>query len=313
MKRDIETFVSELADYINNHIVGTDTTHIKNCVKTNDAHNRGHLIPLHLVMPDDFAGDDIKEIGPVFYAEELLNKYTNHTVAYIAEMINRDVNEHYDSFISMTKANMAAMRKPIDAYDKKDIILTAMPASQCLNMEQSSFFTKNLPDMGLICILKGYLCDNPDNENQQYYIPITNNEGKDIPDEYWKVAAKNSIRMTDIKVELTPMPEISGNTMVPIFGRIDDAASFYDYFYLLSPEFIWKRISKDTGADRVYIVPQSSHAACFILDSQKIRNDAGLSNMRDKLLKCGPRPLADQGIPMMMMDCNTFKITRYDV
>ena len=98
MKKDIDKFIEELADYINRFIAGREGSHIEECMVEHTVLNRGHAIPIKCIVPGE---DKSRTIGPCFYAEELLREFPHSSVAAIAEPANgrgvsepRAYNEH---------------------------------------------------------------------------------------------------------------------------------------------------------------------------------------------------------------------------
>ena len=127
MKRDINKFRKELADYINRFIAGSENTYIEECALPDLITNRGQAIYIKVVMPKEYDGD-LRGIGPCFYAEELMAEYPDSTVAFIAEVINKNVTENYKETMFMIKAQMDNKNKTIDDYRPESLVISAIPA-----------------------------------------------------------------------------------------------------------------------------------------------------------------------------------------
>ncbi len=183
MAQDVNRFMKELTDYMNTYIAGKENTCITKCTVSDKVLNRGHVILVKIKMP---AGLKTKtNAGLCFYAEELMEEFAASTIAGTAEILNARIINQYPTFIQMMQAQNKNMEKTIDEYDKEDLIVTALPSDESPYHEgdESRFVAKELPEFGLTMIMKAKLCDNPDNENQSYFVPVRTKEGQEAADD----------------------------------------------------------------------------------------------------------------------------------
>lgn len=313
MEKDVNAFCHELADYINRYIAGKENTHIKKCEIPGNIRNRGHVISMVLDIPKDLEGQNLEKTGSAFYAEEILEEFPNNTTAHIGEILNVRVNEHYEGLITMLRLQIDGEEKTIDDYGPEEIILTAMPTSQCDNMETDMFISKTEPLLGLTVVIKGQIGDAGE-RGQCYFAPVKKADGHGPTDDHWETARQNSLNAAKIHVQMMPAISTSGNPNIPAFGIIQDTCSFYDFFYLLSLKDIWKGMKEHFSADRVYIIPNGAYQAFFVMDTPDIRKDAAASGMAANILKTYKNELnAKQApLPVFVLDCNTFKVDRYE-
>lgn len=304
MARNVNKFARDLADYINNHIVGTENTKIKHCKTTGEARNRGHMICMELILPEDMENKEMKSMGPVFYAEELLQEFPNNTTGSIAEIINVRVNEYYPSFIAMYKMQIQAADKTIDDCDMRDVILTAVPTVQCNKNESEPFISREDKNLGLILTLKRKLYDDTENK-QGYYVPIQKADGHEGTKEQWEIATNNSYTMSKINV-------IVEGPGMPLFGIMKDENSFYDFFYLLELEKVWSGAVNSFGTDRIYIIPNGAYEAVFILSNPALRANSDIVRITENILDKGVKDLKGKPLPVFVLDCETMQITKYE-
>lgn len=304
MARNIGKFSRELADYVNDHIVGTENTKIKRCKATGEARNRGHMICMELILPKEIEHKEMKSMGPVFYAEELLQEFPNNITGSIAEIVNVRVNEYYPSFIAMYKMQIQAVDKTIDDCDMSDVILTAVPTAQCNKNESEPFVSREDKNLGLILTLKRKLYDDTENEHG-YYAPIQKADDHEGTREQWETAANNSYAMSKINV-------IVEGPGVPLFGIMKDEHNFYDFFYLIELEKVWSGAVNSFGADQIYIIPNGTYEAIFILSNPALRENSDVVRMTKEILDKGMKDLKDKPLPVFVLDCKTMQITKYE-
>lgn len=302
--RDAETFAADLADYINQFIVGMETTKIESCEAPGDRRNRGHIIQIKVVMPEELA-DGKRGAGMVFYAEELMEEFPSNTVESIGEIVNVRVNEHYDACIQ-TIIQSEAMKTPIDGFDLDKLYLTAVPESLCKKEEYEPFITKKEKDLGLILYIRAEI--HHDGENG-YLSPIMKNEGDEAEEHHWEAARTNSLQMA--KVDLAMMRPVSMG-LPPMAGFVVDKANFYDFFYLLELEGVWSGAKDTFAADKIYIIPDSAHTALFLLDNEDIRKDPEAVEVQKTILSMAAEDQKANPVPIFVLDCDTMELARYE-
>lgn len=304
MAKDINGFIKELAEYINTFIVGTENTYIKECVVSDMVTNRGHAIPIKVKFPDDFR-EKFQNVGPCYYAEELMEEFHNSTIAAIGENINVRVTKDYPGILKMMAVQVKSEEKTICDYDKKDIIVTALPTSHVSRMNSDELITKEFPELGLTTIMKGCIGSDPNSKGRAYFAPIIRKDGRVITDEDWDNAAMNSLCYSDINL-VCPMLE-GTDIDTPVCGQIADSNNFYDYFYLLSAEQIWGGITETLDAEKIYIIPQSAHSAQIVMDSQAIRENQTACAFCKAVMKAAVKSACG---PVFILDCSTLQITK---
>ena len=313
MARNINRFIRELAEYINTYIVGSENTYITQCVPLDKIFNRGHAILMNVRMPEHIA-ENFKGMGPTFYAEELMSEFSNSTIAAIAEIVNIRTTEHYPVLIKMLENQEKIIDKTIDDYDKKDLILTALPSSQVPENLNSSikYVTKELPKLGLTVTMKGCTHSESGNDEQSYFVPVNKDEKRDITKDEWELAENNSMNSSDIYFRYIPVPaQVIGENDIPVCGQITDMNQFYDYFYLLSVKKVWSSVTKKSNADRLYIMPYDAYTAMFIIDNQAVRKNQTAQALRNIFVKAYMKN-SDKIMPIFALDCDTFEITKLD-
>lgn len=312
MKRDIEKFKKELTDYINQFIVGNGNTYIKECRLSDELMNRGHAIPITLVLPEEYDADKETGVtmGPCFYAEELIMEYPNQTVAFIAEMVNKRVSDGYPQMLFMIRSQADATKKTIDDYKVEDLVISAVPAHLLPNGTKKHFITKDVPETKLTLNLKA-VYEIPGNDKQVYFMPINKHDGRPVTDKEWKMAAVNTLSKSDISVKIipSPIPDENGG-YIPVAGNICDRSRFYDWFYLASPKDIWGPVVKETGAEKIYIIPVSSDTAAFVIDNEKAHCDDMARALREKFTETAFIYKAPE-MPVFVLDAATFELKNF--
>ncbi len=166
---------------------------------------------------------------------------------------------------------------------------------------QKLFCTRKDDNLGLVKMLKAKVSDC--RSDAAYFAPIR--RGKTEPEDmYWKRAAMNSLIQTDINVKLA-------DTEIPFFGIIEDKHLFYDFFYLVETETVWGGI-RVFGADRVYIIPNGSYRAFFILESSATRCHSSTSAQIDEILEKAKKNLADKPLPVFVLDVKSMLLSRME-
>lgn len=299
MDKDISRFARELADYINSHIVGTENTYIMKCIASDMVLNRGHAIPLEVVMPAGVSAK-CRTMGPCFYAEELMEEFPGHTPAAIAEAVNMKVCEQYQKMVEIMGKFAAAEHKGMDDYERDRIVVTAMRSFQVPDESRKGCVTKDLPELGLTLTMKA--------QDGEYLIPIYAKEGVEAVDKDWDDADANTVRGTGIRLAGLMAPD-GQDRDVAVCGHIIDANAFYDFFYLLSPKHVWAAVIKDLGAEKLYIIPENPYYARFVLDSPAVRESSTAKQLRNAFTKDAVKD-AGGFMPIFVMDCGTLEITR---
>ena len=306
MKKDVNKFKKELAEYINTHIVGHENTFITECVISDKILNRGHVIPVQVRMPDEMMDiEDFKTIGPAFYAEELMEEFPDGAIKTIAKAVNDRVNEVYPAMMTVLDTQLKALKRTMDDYDKDDFILTALPTSQNPNIGDP-FITKELPEFGLTVSMKACVCRNPQNKDQSYFTHVRRKEGQC----FTKEAENHRLRAASIHISFASVPSTILET--PIAGQIVDANGFYDYFYLLSVAPVWKEIVKMTRAERIFLIPDGAYAVKFAVDNSVIRDDSLICTLRDNFLKAA-QSMSNNTLSVFILDGETLNITKMNV
>ena len=311
MKRDINKFRKELADYINRFIAGSENTYIEECALPDLITNRGQAIYIKVVMPKEYDGD-LRGIGPCFYAEELMAEYPDSTVAFIAEVINKNVTENYKETMFMITAQMDNKNKTIDDYRPESLVISAIPAHLQQDKVKEHFCTKDMPDTGLSLTLKA-VNEIPENDRQIYLTPVNLCDGRMPTDEEWERADDNTLAATDVEVNILPLPlPMPGedNGYLSIAGHIADRREFYDWFYLASPKKVWMPVMKETKAEKIYIVPVSPALALFVVDNETIRKNPVTYAMIGRFMSTAA-PRKHPELPVFVIDADTCEIKEY--
>lgn len=302
--RDVNQFARDLADYINKFIVGTENTKIKECIVNGNERNRGHLISILVVMPEDMDFGEIANMGPAFYAEELLAEFPTNTTEMIGEVVNARVNEYYPTCIEMIQNQLSMKEKTIDDYDPDKIILTASLVSQCEKAEWESFVTRKEDELDLILFIKAAIREE---DGQGYFVPIISTEGHEGTKEQWETAAKNSFAKANIQLGFIPDPA----SKEPFTGMVMDANRFYDFFYLLSLKEVWNGAKDQLGVTKVYIIPNNPYQAIFLLESPQIDKDPEAVLRRNEILAKAVKDLENKPVSVFELDCGTMKLSKY--
>lgn len=308
MEKDIDSFVTELVDYINTFITGSEYSYIVKCEASDTVTNRGRSISVLVKIPDDI--DKNLNIGPCFYVDELLEQFPNATVAAIAENINAMTTRDYFNMVAILRMQDAAMKKTIDEYEAENCtIITAVPTSQTPKGNNTVFITKKYPEFGLTTIMKAKIYSNSDQKSRAYFAPVCRTKGRRITKRDWDLADKNTIQ--GVKIEASCMPVLTEEKAVqaiPAFGNLEDKNRFYDFFYLLSPEYAWRPLIDRSGAEKIYIIPTDAWSAKFIIDSPVIRNNfasiAPVVKLAINSMTATPTKEA-----AYVLNCSTMKIT----
>lgn len=282
---NIQRFMNEIADYINSHIVGGENTYIAKCAASDMVLNRGHVISIYMKIPEDM-GEEYGSAGPAFYAEELLGEFPKRTPAAVAEIINARVTSFYPEFVVMMEQQKKAMERRIDDCRPKDLILTAMPASQVPEQNKGVFVDKEDLKLGLTLSIKALSSESKQNPGQLYYTPLIKEGGRAVTEVDWETARLNSISMAKPHIVIIPVPKLT-NTPNPIAvcGQIEDLHKFYDYFYLIEGAKLWKHVMDETKADSILIIPDGAYAAKFVIDSEAVHGNELARSLSSMFLK----------------------------
>lgn len=298
--KSIDLFVERIVEYINNHIVGIDSTKIMKCNQLNEKLPRGRAIQMDIIVPETIALKDGEHMGPVYYVEELMREFPDSTPEAVAEVLNIRVTEMYDTFMELAHVQTNKFGQTIDTYGPKEIILSVIPACECDN-QMEKFCIKKDDDLGLVKMLKAKIGDC--GTDAAYYVPI--DRGETEPNEkYWEIAAANSLMQTDIDIRISPGE-------IPFAGIIEDKHLFYDFFYLVEIEPVWGGV-RAFGPDRVYIIPNGPYQAVFILESSATRCHSSTSAQMDKLLEKAKKDLTDKPLPVFILDVKSMSISRME-
>lgn len=308
MHNDINRFITDLAKYINTNIVGSENSYIERCVVSDMVLAKGHAIPIEVVLPEKYR-EKFKTVGPCFYAEELMQKYPDATIAAIGEIVNNEVTGYYPTLVRILRES--DMDRTLDKCDINDVIMTALPSGQVPESNREGFITKEIPEFRLTITLKARFMENLENKNQSCFIPVRKKDGETVPDKLWEHIAKNTFNNTEIEMACLPTPyRMESGIPIQVCGYVKDNNSYYDYFYLLSLKDTWEHIAKETGSDTVYIIPTGAYSAIYALDGEEIRKNPGARSFRDMFLNnvMGKKM---EGMEAYVLNCNTWKTEMY--
>lgn len=300
MTKTTKNFIEGLASYINEQVVGSDRTKILNVKVIDQLNNRGHAIPVEIEAVD--GGTDKVQFCPCFYAEELMQEYEGHTIAFIGEVVNQKVNEMYGTFTELVRRQRAMLGKTIDDFSEKDLILTAVPSGNATDAMRGGILRRDFEELGLFACIKVPLYDEK-GSNNTYYSPIV--EGRDATDEEWKRAGLNSLMRVNMQARLFDIP----GTGKPMGGELMDANGFYDYFYLLNPQEVWGSLAEQFHAERVYIFPAGAYTARFVFDGREYEGSQDAMAMRMAITKASMEEMCGV-ISVFRFDCRAMRLER---
>lgn len=304
MDKDMKQFVAELAEYINNFIVGRENTYITKCFADEPVNERGHAIPVEIKIPEKFK-DTFPSYAPIFYAEELLAEFPKSTVAAIGEILNGRITQQYPEFMRILAEQVGSVDKTLDDYDGENIIVTAQPLgiNPKITDPDNPFIVKAVPELKLVMCLKGMSSDGTDSD-LVYFTPISR-DGREVTDADWENAKLNSMKHANLQCMM--MKPVDGSTEKPLAGTFVDTANFYEYFYLLSLEEVWGPVIKTTEADRIYIIPTGPYHVRFVIENQDVCDNEQL--LRDcKYFVKSAKEMAKGSMPVFVMDTGTYQI-----
>lgn len=304
MARNVNRFTKELVDYMNANLAGAEHSKIKKAADTGQTLARGRAITIELVTPPTLKlSDDGTTVGPVFYAEELMEEFPNATIAAVGESVNVRVNENYDHFLEMSKRQLELMNKRITDFEPDELIVSAVP----LVLADDSSFTgppddpliaQVREDLHLHLMIKGRIYQQ--NDETAYFSPIFQKD-KPARKKHWNAAIANSLRNGQYMLEIMKA--------MPNFGRIRDVKGFYGYFYLLSPKETFEHIAKSSDADKIYILPNDICGCTYMLAWDDMEADMGkeiVDNMSNALIN-GAKANCTV-LPLYELDCKDFTV-----
>lgn len=300
MKRDIDKFVKELADYINRFVAGRDGSHIEKCMVEKSVLNRGHAIPVRCTVPGD---DESMAIGPCFYAEELLEEFPHSSVTAIAEYIRVKTEEIYPNLLHMMQMQQEVESKNIQDISTDKLFLTAYRTENVDEKFHGGYITREYEELGLTASIKTAV-DNATDENQIYLLPVMSDQNHQLSEKYWETAELNSLKASRIFLN----GKSAAKNEPPVCGFIKDMEQFYDYFYLLTPQ-VWTQVIEDAKAERLYIFPHDAYNAGFCVDNRNIKNNSQAAAFRDKFMLAAVALM--NGNDAFVLDCKTMKITKF--
>lgn len=308
MQKDILAFCAGLADYINTHIAGKEGSRIEKCGTQFPRLNRGHAIDVYVKVPENSLKDGTPAM--IFYAEELLEQMPDATTAAIAETINREAAGNYGRLLSVLSFMDKTENMDLDGFDRNNIIVSASPSAYMEKQKKDGVITKDLPACGLTLILKAKDDALDNEEGQSYFLPVRKPKNREVTKEDWENAEKNSLAAA--RPAVIPIPARTDEENKFLGMVLCDTASFYDWFYLASPEKTWKGIAGKYHASRIYVFPMSPHRAIFLPDTADGIPEILLS--LDSLLRSFYRlqKETETGIPSLVLDCADWSFTRYE-
>lgn len=305
MTKNVNQFIYELSEYINNNVVGRDDTHITACENSDVVLNRGHMIPVTIELPKNLEiSEEFNGMSPIFYAEELMTEFPDSTAAAIGEIVNMQVNKMYGNMITVLKSQMDAARMSLDDYPKENIIVTAQPMPQADKMENGRTIAKTIPELGLTIFMKARICENPSNNTQAYFAPIKRKAGQKILETDWENAKANTMCGADPNIAFT---DICPNVL--ICGELTDKNMFYNYFYLLSPEIL-KDFCEFFQMEKIYVVPDGPYHANFFAARTEKGHDMAIKKIRSFLSREKPKDPYGDFASIFEIDCGTFKVRK---
>lgn len=303
-QQEIESFVRELTGYINSHIVGNGNTHIIKCSPGTPITEKEHAITLDMGWPEGM-DEGIGHVMPTFYAEELLEEFPCSTAAYVAEVINMRMNIRYEEMVAMLLARKAMEGKGLDAYDMHKVTMTAMPCGT-EGIPYGKFISRPLPGTGLDLYLRGIVHESPDDPSRVYLAPIPVTDGRDATDAEWREAEHNALRQLRLHYSMGRIEDRdTGKLTDAVCGKVEDSNNVYGYFYLSSPLQVWNAIIEESSADRIYIIPEGTRSAKFIIGNEKLRQDVRMSVMCRNMLQA---LMEASDAPVFVLDCLTMKV-----
>lgn len=310
---NMDDFVKEVLAYIDANIIGKPGTHIIGHGRESIVANRGHAIQTIVEVPEDLA-ETMRAaglgtgVGPVFYAEELLEQYPRCDAAAAALAINRTINEDYGNMLTVFREQSAAMGKTIDDYGPSELFIMALPACHAHPAMRKGCITKELPEAGLVLTMKGLMCKNPSNEDQSYFSPIKTENGRDATDDEWYMAAVNSLGQAALHIECIPVQEHEGGEIIPVCGTISDQKQFYEWFYLIQPECVWGHFAETHSIDTICIIPKDAYTALFIVNNEKTASCEQARMLQDIFLGKIMEIATAADVMPCAIDCRTWEI-----
>lgn len=300
MTKDIHRFIKKLADYINRFIVGSEGSHVIECVEDDIMANRGHAIPVKCAI--DNGGEN--EVALCFYAEELMAEFPDSSAAAVAQIVAERVEAYYESAKKTIAIQKEMVGKTIRDISPEDLYLSAAVNSDKNGLEDG-FLMKKHEGLGITSAIKARF-DHPDNKDQILLFPIRADKDHPATEEDWKRAETNSLKAA----------HMSGYTMTakdgepPICGEIKDDKQFYDYFYLLTPD-IWKPMIEQAQASRIYIFPHMAYAAKFVVENPLTSRPGPHAKMRESFMRSAVAEMPANDV--FVLDCKTMEISKFDM
>lgn len=301
--QNIQNFIHELADYINNFIVGTENTVITRCEVMDQMTNRGHAIPVRVKDPG--ISGNTADLAPVFYAEELMEANKGRTIAVIGETLNVEVNGFYKDMVNLMKAQEESYAKTFSDYNMSDIIAAAVPEGYAESTDIKGKPLVKKEQYGLVITMKAeiYTAHLKDGD-QGYFTPIIADPSGMPTEEQWEQAQKNALARSEIQMMVIPVTE--EEKAIPVCGEICDAREFFDYFYLQAVKLVWGSLLRDLKAERVYIFPCGPYNAKFVLWGGEIENSDTANALRTAFMQDAVKSI--YGVQRVFIMDNTLEV-----
>ncbi len=231
----IDELKNKLIRYFEKNLIGTSDTAVESIDPEFKITNKGHGIAFKI------KGDNL---GPVFYAEQLLPATDTQSIPEIAEIINQQIN-HFTQISPKINEQMTDNLEP-----DNNVIITAMTLSTLPeNYGLSDIEYKRADDVGLIMFVKSLIPNSPIPDAYGHIRKL--NEIKDDIKTIYKKAIDNTLSNARIMAtnSTAPIPNM------PPMMLLSDENNFADFFYLIYDDVILG-FMESTKIKTLYIFPQ---------------------------------------------------------
>ncbi len=257
----LQDFIKELTVYLEDYAI--PNSDLIQEIRLIGRTNRGHGIGF-ILKSENQTAEGLNSM-PVLYAEELLEAFPGASTPAIGEQCHRIIAQDYKQTAMLVEQTKNMLHHDIESIDSNELILTAVPLHFLNQMDPDAYVEDDKKivqtrrdDLGLLVTIKAPIHRSEPDENGKvntYYAPVLAPEGI-VDKKYYEIAEKNCILATRLRCEM----------MDKDMGIMSEPSQFYDYFYLLSADKIFREIFKDMPAniDKFLIMPITPYDFGFI-------------------------------------------------
>ena len=246
----------DFIDYFNTTIIPRDDTVVQEVSKKDTSKGCGILFRLKDA-----------NAGPIYYAESFVKALTEgKSIGDIAEEINEIISASIDHY--RNDAFFTSELKPNDVLDE-DLIVSNKQKKNISEAYVSNVYKRESEELGVTLFLKSRYRNEGNPTNVYVHVFIDETVDEDRINQMWEIAERNTYGHMDIRLE-----QIYDEN-IPIYNA-NDKSNFTQNWFAWS-KVLYKKITDDMNADKIYIAPGSPfHAALVIM----VTDDP---DMREKL------------------------------